>query len=67
MVSWSELYTALKDLKKFIDASVHFKDFSQQYMKNKRKPWNDDTLNGLLSLLGPTRRRQQSPRIERPA
>ena len=49
-VSWSELHVALTNLQKFMGTN-EFKDFNRRYESRKRKPWNDDTLNGLLSLL----------------
>ena len=51
-VSWSELHIALISLQKFI-GTEEFRNFNHEYQSQRpnRKPWNDDTLNGLLSLL----------------
>ncbi len=49
IVSWNELYRALTVLQKFITTD-EFKSFNRKYESQKGKPWNDDTLNGLLSL-----------------
>ena len=55
-VSWTELYRALMALQEFVisgqraEGHPKFKEFNSNYEK-KGKPWNDDTLNGLLYLL----------------
>ena len=49
-VSWGELFTALKILRDFIE-HPNFQKFNEQYRQKKNKSWNDDTLDGLLSLL----------------
>ena len=49
-VSWSELHAALINLQKFM-GTEQFRDFNHEYQAEHRKQWNDDTLNGLLSLL----------------
>ena len=49
-VPWSELFLALKNLRKFIEDDA-FTEFNREYVERRNKPWNDDTLNGLLSLL----------------
>ena len=61
-VSWNELYQALIALQEFVisgqQAAGHlkFQEFNEWYRSRSRKngsgkPWNDDTLNGLLYLL----------------
>ncbi len=56
-VSWSELHSALLSLQEFITGGRQggghekFRAFNQLYRENKGKPWNDDMLNGLLSML----------------
>ena len=49
-VPWSELHSALESLRKFMEEEA-FKTFNRQYIGERGKPWDDDTLNGLLSLL----------------
>lgn len=49
-VSWSELHLALESLRKFMEHD-DFKTFNREYIGTRGNPWNDDTLNGLLSLL----------------
>ena len=56
-VSWTELYRALMALQEFVisgqrsEGHPKFKEFNNDYEIRKGKPWNDDTLNGLLYLL----------------
>ena len=60
-VSWNELYVALTVLQDFVIGGqkgtglAEFIKFNQTYQNKKEnkegKSWNDDTLNGLLSLL----------------
>ena len=56
-VSWSELHDALMALQEFVISGrqrvghPQFQEFNSNYQDKKGKPWNDDTLNGLLSLL----------------
>ena len=56
-VSWTELYRALMALQEFVisgqraEGHPKFKEFNNDYERKKGKPWNDDTLNGLLYLL----------------
>ena len=59
-VSWNELYRALTALQEFVlsgrQGTGHkaFMDFNRGYQARPNgsgEPWNDDTLNGLLSLL----------------
>ncbi len=56
-VSWTELYRALMALQEFVisgkraEGHPKFKEFNSNYERKKGKPWNDDTLNGLLYLL----------------
>lgn len=56
-VSWTELYRALMALQEFVisgqkaEGHPKFKEFNDDYAGRKGKPWNDDTLNGLLYLL----------------
>lgn len=75
---WMELYQALQALQEFtISGSqgkghAKFEEFNRQYQARKGKPWNDDTLNGLLSLMsyrgGVSRirelRERHSPNVE---
>ena len=57
IVSWNELHRALTALQEFVisgrQGAGHdeFQKFNRSYQSKKGKPWNDDTLNGLLSLL----------------
>ncbi len=57
IVSWTELYRALMALQEFVisgqraEGHPKFKEFNNDYERRKGKSWNDDTLNGLLSLL----------------
>ena len=56
-VEWFELYQALQALQEFTISGSQgkghekFEQFNRQYQASKGKPWNDDTLNGLLSLM----------------
>ena len=55
--SWTEFYQALQALQEFTISGSQgrgheeFEEFNRVYQKQKGKPWNDDTLNGLLSLI----------------
>lgn len=64
VVSWNELYEALTAVQEFVISGQQgtgheaFQKFNRLYQNKKDKdgnkkgrPWNDDTLNGLLSLL----------------
>ena len=58
IVSWGELQGVLSPLQEFVvgnkqsdEGSDGFKAFNEKYRSRKGKPWNDDMLNGLLSLL----------------
>ena len=59
-ILWEEFYGAIFDLAKFIK-SGNFKAFNEEYIKPKnpneetKKPWADETLKGILSLLENTR------------
>ncbi len=56
-VSWTQLHDALRALQEFITSGQKgqghdkFQEFNTTYQNKKGKPWNDDTLNGLLRLL----------------
>ena len=59
-VSWSELHQGLTDLQEFViggqkgTGDPKFQEFNQSHQNKPKasgKPWNDDTLNGLLYLL----------------
>ncbi len=49
-ISWDELFSAIKALREFID-HPNFQEFNRQHMEGGSERWNDDTLDGLLSLL----------------
>lgn len=49
-ISWDELFSAIKALREFID-HPNFQEFNRQRMESGSERWNDDTLDGLLSLL----------------
>lgn len=54
---WTEFYQALQALQEFTISGSQgrghdkFEEFNRNYQTQKGKPWNDDTLNGLLSLI----------------
>ena len=56
-LSWSEFHSALNNLQQFVlgkgqnQGHNNFKTFNKDYEIQRGKPWNDDTLNGLLSIL----------------
>ncbi len=56
-VSWNELHQALTAFQEFViggrqgTGNSAFQEFNKKYQAKRGKPWNDDTLNGLLSLL----------------
>ena len=59
-VSWNELYQAITALQEFViggrqgNGHEKFQEFNRWYQnrpKGSGDPWNDDTLNGLLSLV----------------
>ena len=55
-VDWDALFDALSDLRKFMGVgerspSPKFSDFNSAYQEKRGKSWNDDKLNGILSLL----------------
>ena len=49
-ISWDELFSAIKALREFIE-HPNFQEFNRQHMEDGSERWNDDTLDGLLSLL----------------
>ena len=57
VVPWSELYQALMALQEFVISGRQktghekFQEFNRSYQNKRRKPWNDDTLDGLFYLL----------------